>query len=80
LAADIAAETRKLVCFEDHASGRSLHNPEVRIAPTDTALLVYTSGSMGHPKAVMLTHQQLIHIGEIDRCRTGALTQGVPLT
>jgi amino acid adenylation domain-containing protein len=63
LAADIAARTCTFVRFEDHATEGLAHNPEIRTGPTDTALLVYTSGSAGRHKAVMLTHQQLLHIG-----------------
>jgi len=62
LAADIAGKTGRFVLFEDHVRAGLAHDPAIRIAPPDIALLVYTSGSMGRPKAVLLTHEQLIHI------------------
>lgn len=31
------------------------------ISPEDVATLVYTSGTTGNPKGVMLTHQNLLH-------------------
>lgn len=31
------------------------------VAPSDTATLVYTSGTTGHPKGVMLTHANLMY-------------------
>src|SRR5262249_57325511 len=33
---------------------------QVRASPDDTALLAYTSGTTGRPKAVPLTHRQLL--------------------
>ena len=62
MAGYIAAETCGLVSFESAASARSTHSAEVETGPTDIALLVYTSGSEGHPKAVILTHQQMVQI------------------
>jgi long-chain acyl-CoA synthetase len=31
------------------------------ISPEDVATLIYTSGTSGTPKGVMLTHQNLLH-------------------
>lgn len=31
------------------------------IGPDDTATIMYTSGTTGNPKGVMLTHQNLLH-------------------
>src|SRR5262245_49317016 len=62
LAAQVASGIRRVVCFEEHAAGAGpTHNPEVPVAPEDTAFLVYTSDTTGHPKGVMQTHRNILH-------------------
>jgi acyl-CoA synthetase (AMP-forming)/AMP-acid ligase II len=41
-------------------AGRAGPPAQVRASPDDTALLAYTSGTTGRPKAVPLTHRQLL--------------------
>lgn len=36
------------------------------ISPEDVATLIYTSGTSGTPKGVMLTHQNLLHQVKIE--------------
>jgi long-chain acyl-CoA synthetase len=51
-----------MVNFPDllaQGEGRSL--TPVELSPTDLATLLYTSGTTGHPKGVMLTHANLLH-------------------
>ena len=62
MAGHIAAETCNLICFENASSAQSTHSAALEIAPTDIASLVYTSGTLGRPKAVILTHQQMVQI------------------
>ncbi|PSB56277.1 AMP-dependent synthetase/ligase [Chamaesiphon polymorphus] len=48
--------------------GRSSQFQPVSIAKTDLATLIYTSGTSGNPKGVMLTHANLLH--QINTCGT----------
>lgn len=46
--------------FEAWRDGRRTEDPGVEVAPEDTALLLYTSGTTGRPKGVMLTSANLM--------------------
>ncbi|AFY94095.1 AMP-dependent synthetase/ligase [Chamaesiphon minutus] len=48
--------------------GRSAQFQPATIAKTDLATLIYTSGTSGNPKGVMLTHANLLH--QINTCGT----------
>ena len=59
------------------AAGRKpLHRPDIK--SDDTALLVYTSGTTGEPKAAMLSHRNICAGGWFYHQATG-LEQGQPL-
>jgi len=45
--------------------GRTQTTVEARLRPNDTAALLYTSGTTGNPKGVMLTHGNLLHAARI---------------
>ena len=60
IAGQIAQKDQTILCFEKQNSA-PVHNPEIKIAPSDPAWLVYTSGSTGRPKGVIQTHRTMIH-------------------
>ncbi|MCJ7772642.1 MAG: AMP-binding protein, partial [Desulfobacterales bacterium] len=50
----------ELIIFNDLVSSQSTSEPNLDCANTDIAVLQYTSGATGMPKAVSLTHQSII--------------------
>src|SRR5262249_14598889 len=60
LAAEFAPRDCRILIFESEASVGPVENPSIEIPPRQTALLVHTSGSTGHPQGVMKTHRQTV--------------------
>jgi len=56
-----------VITREELIAGRSDENLGVDVADTDDAVLLYTSGTTGKPKAAVLTHANFL--GNIDSCR-----------
>ncbi|MBU2515168.1 long-chain fatty acid--CoA ligase [bacterium] len=56
----LPGERIRLEIVNDLISGHSGQEGEQRCEPDDLAVLQYTSGVTGHPKAVMLTHRSII--------------------
>lgn len=49
------------------SKGEQTQLESVKLAPTDTAFIMFTSGSTGFPKGVILTHQNLVSAVAITR-------------
>ncbi len=61
------------VCLDRHWAGASAEAPPRRVGPDHLAYVLYTSGSTGTSKGVLLTHRGLVnhHRAVVDRYRLG---------
>lgn len=59
IAANIIGRDCSVVRFEEESAGEAIGNPSINVKADQVAVLSYTSGSTGAPKAVMMTHRQI---------------------
>ena len=60
LAFEFAPRDCRILNFETETAVGPVENPSIKIPSEQTAFLVYTSGTTGHPKGVMKTHRQTL--------------------
>jgi amino acid adenylation domain-containing protein len=56
--------THEVVCLDadrETIAGESKENPEARVLPDNLAYIIYTSGSSGKPKGVLIPHRGLMN-------------------
>jgi acyl-CoA synthetase (AMP-forming)/AMP-acid ligase II len=75
------AEQSKLPCLFTNAlpAGQEKIVPAAP-RPESIALLQYTSGSTGHPRAVMLTHANLLHQQGVLACALGSMPEDIAVS
>jgi acyl-CoA synthetase (AMP-forming)/AMP-acid ligase II len=68
------------LAYESLLSAQSEHEPEVSVAPSDTWIMLYTSGTTGRPKGVVRSHESYVAFYLINGCDYGFSADDTVLT
>jgi acyl-CoA synthetase (AMP-forming)/AMP-acid ligase II len=64
----VGRETDDYIPYEKFIAGADANEPQVKVEPKDTWILLYTSGTTGRPKGVLRSHESYIAFYLINGC------------
>jgi acyl-CoA synthetase (AMP-forming)/AMP-acid ligase II len=76
----VGAPAHGYLAYEELLASQSEDEPELPVDPSDTWILLYTSGTTGRPKGVVRSHESYIAFYLINGCDYGFSAEDVVLT